>query len=96
MAIATRLYLSGVCAALVLCATAATFPEVPPSVMLGTLGGIFLTFASRTHRYARAHHEGDGRGGDPSTSRQPRQVSPPGRSLTNAVVIRRDAMEYHR
>jgi hypothetical protein len=89
MAITTRLYLSGICVALVLCATAVTFPEVPPSVMLGTLGGIFLALASRTHRHARAQHGGDGRIGGPSACRQPRQVSPPGRSYTNAVAIRR-------
>jgi hypothetical protein len=89
MTITTRLYLSGVCVALVLCATAVTFPEVPPGVMLGTLGGIFLALASRTHRYARAQQEDDGRISGPSAGRQPRQVSPPGRSFTNAVAIRR-------
>lgn len=56
MAITTRLYLSGVGAAFLLCAAAITFPEVPPPVMLGALGAVFLALAARTHRHAQALH----------------------------------------
>ena len=85
MAITTRFYLSGVCVAAVLCATAATFPNVPAILMLGTLGGAFLALASRTHRHAQAHPGNDGRIGGPSACRQPQQVSPPDQSFRNTV-----------
>lgn len=67
MSTPTRLYVSGGCVALVLCATAVTFPDVPPTVMLGILGASFLALASRTHRHARAQHVGM----DASTDRAP-------------------------
>jgi hypothetical protein len=70
MALTTRLYLLGVCAALVLCATAVTFPAVPPTIMLGVLGAIFLALASRTHRYVQAQHAGDWNSDGPSVGRE--------------------------
>jgi hypothetical protein len=54
MAMITRLYLLGVGVAMALCVAAIAFPEVPPTLMLGLLGGTFLALASRTHRYAQA------------------------------------------
>lgn len=59
MAITTRSYLSGIGAASLLCAAAVIFPEVPPAVMLGALGAVFLAFASRTNRHARTLQAGD-------------------------------------
>jgi len=60
MSMIIRLYLFGVGVAVALCVAAIAFPDVPPTLMLGLLGGAFLALASRTHRYAQAQQAEDG------------------------------------
>jgi hypothetical protein len=74
----TRLYLCGVGVAVGLCVAAIAFPSVPPTLMLGLLGGTFLVLATRTHRYAQAQQAesgGDGRITSPTAGREGRVVT---------------------
>ncbi len=76
MAMITRLYLFGVGVAVALCVAAIAFPEVPPTLMLGLLGGTFLALASRTRRYAQAQRGGgDGRIASSTAGRARKAVS---------------------
>jgi hypothetical protein len=78
MAMITRLYLFGVGVAAALCIAAIAFPDVPPTLMLGLLGGTFLALASRTHRYAQAQQAeggGDGRIASPTAGRARKAVT---------------------
>lgn len=76
MAMITRLYLSGFGVAVALCVTAIAFPEVPPVVMLGLLGGTFLALASRTRRYAQTQlAEGAGPIPSPTAGRARKAVT---------------------
>jgi hypothetical protein len=63
MAMITRLYLFGVGVAVALCVAAIAFPDVPPTLMLGLLGGTFLALASRTRRYAQTQQADGGADG---------------------------------
>ena len=78
MAMITRLYLFGVGVASALCVAAIAFPDVPPTLMLGLLGGTFLALASRMHRYAQAQQAeggGDGRIASPTAGRARKAVT---------------------
>jgi hypothetical protein len=78
MAMITRLYLFGVGVAVALCVAAIAFPEVPPTLMLGLLGGTFLVLASQMHRYAQAQQaddRGDGRIASPTVGRARKAVT---------------------